>query len=281
MRRPSFYPEAPPGARASRPHRTPARCRRPQVYAAWKAALPGGTLLASLLAFSVLASPAEAKHFKAPLIPVESRGSMKEIYQDDAAAKIKLSELQGVEHLYALGPLSKLRGEIIIWDSVPQESRANRGHIQVKSDWEESAAFLVWSKVSKWKKIEVPTSVRSMQTLEMWLNSMSNMEAAPLRREYPFLLKGHFGRIAWHVVNSKEDGKPLTPSKHQEQKFHGQTTDVKAEMLGFFAPEKQGEFIPRGQKTHLHVRVGEQLVAHVEDFDPVGDYSIKLYVPSP
>ena len=237
--------------------------------------------LALLFAGGLCLVPAEAKHFKAPIIPVESRGSMKEIYKDDAAAKIKLSELKGVEHLYALGPLSKLRGEIIIWDSVPQESRANRGHIQVKSDWEESAAFLVWSTVSKWKKVDIPTSVRSMETLEMWLNSMSNMEEAPLRREYPFLLKGHFGRIVWHVVDAKQDGKPLTPDRHQEQKFHGQTTDVKAEMLGFFAPERQGDFIPRGHRTHLHVRVGDELVAHVEDFDPVGDYSIKLYVPSP
>ncbi|MBX9691920.1 MAG: acetolactate decarboxylase [Cyanobacteria bacterium] len=205
---------------------------------------------------------------------------MKEIYDDNAEGKIKLSELKGTEHLYALGPLSKLRGEILIWDSLPFESRANNGHIQVKSDWEESAAFLAWSSVRKWKKVEVPSSVRSQQTLQMWLNHMSGKPGAPLPKEYPFLLKGHFGRILWHVVNVKQDGKPLTPQKHQDQKFHGQTQDVKAEMLGFYAPEKEGIVVPRGQVIHMHVKVSDNLVAHVEDFDPVGDYGIKLYVPS-
>ncbi len=221
-----------------------------------------------------------AKHFRAPQIVLYDRGSMQEIYKDNAAAKVSLKDLQSKEHLYALGPLSGLRGEILIWDSIPSESRANKGEIQVKHDWNESAAFLVWASVKKWKKLMVPDSVRSPAMFEQWMSSMVGGDDFPLRRQFPFLIKGHFGRIAWHVVNVKDDGKPLTPQKHQSQKFHGQTMDVRAEMLGFYSPEHQGYFIPPGRATHLHVKVGEELVAHVDDFDPFGDHGLNLYIPA-
>ena len=241
---------------------------------------------AVLLAFGLFgpcfkdSAAALAKHFRAPQVVLYDRGSMKEIYKDNGAAKIKLSLLKDTAHLYALGPLSDLRGEILVWDSQPFESRARDGAVRVKQDWDESAAYLVWASVPKWKKVMVPTSVRSPELMEQWLRSMSGPEGFPLRSQFPFLIKGHFGAISWHVVNVQNDGKPLTPQKHQEQKFHGVSHDLRADMLGFYSPEHQGFFIPQGHSMHLHVKVGEELVAHVDDFDPYGDNGLNLYIPA-
>lgn len=210
---------------------------------------------------------------------VNERGSMKDVYADGGAPKVNLSELKESQHLYALGPLSKLRGEVLIWDSHPYECRTKMGNVQVKEDWDESAAFLIWSSVSKWKKIKVPPAVRSLNTFNSWLNSISGSAGTPLPAEYPFLLKGAFGRIVWHVVSVKDDGSPLTPERHKAQQFHGQNKLLAAEMLGFYSPENQGVYIPTGSSTHIHVNIAKRIIAHVDDFDPVGDSSLTLYVP--
>ncbi len=245
----------------------------------------GSKFIASILLLSLLSlafifeHKVESAPASSPLIMVYDRGSMQEIYKDNAAAKVNLTELKNTEHLYALGPLSKLRGEIIIWDSVPHESRISAGQMQVKSDWNESAAYLVWASVPKWRKIKVPPAVLDINLFESWLYSMSGKEEAPLRGQYPFLLKGRFNHLLWHVVNEQDDGKPLTPAKHQAQKFHGHSRDIRAEIVGFYSPDHQGLFIPKGRRTHMHVQSGDDLLGHVDEFEPK-DEGLTLYVPS-
>jgi hypothetical protein len=236
-----------------------------------------GLFFLEILSFA--RTPASAASSAVPII--NERGSMKEVYVDGGAPKVNLNDLKDTPHLYALGPLSKLRGEILIWDSRPFECRANMGNVQVKTDWDETAAFLAWSSVSKWKKIKVPPAVRSLPTFNSWLNSMSGSSGggAPLPARYPFLLKGHFGRIVWHISSVKDDGTPLTPERQQTQQFHGQNKILHAEMLGFYSPDDQGIFIPQGSSTHIHVNIAERVIGHVDDFDPIGESSLTLYVP--
>ncbi len=222
--------------------------------------------------------PAQSAPARAPLIMVYDRGSMKEVYQDNAAAKVNLSELQSTEHLYALGPLSKLRGEIMIIDSLPFESRISGGRVQIKSDWNESAAFLIWSSVPKWRKMRVPSAVLDMRLFESWLSSMVGFEDAPLRGQFPFLLKGNFDSLEWHLANQTEDGAPLSAEKHNEQMFHGKSKNLHAEIVGFYSPDHEGLFIPQGRSTHMHVKSGDDLMAHVDNFEPKDD-GLTLYVP--
>ncbi len=234
-----------------------------------------------LLAICALSSrDAIAKTWqKAPLIMVYDRGSMKEVYQDNGAAKINLAELKKSEHVYALGPLSKLRGEIMILDSVPYESRIGGGRVQIKTDWNETAAFLVWASVPKWRKIRVPASVLDYGLFDAWLETMTVGDDAPLRSQFPFLLKGKLNILKWHIVNRVDDGEPISAAKHNEQRFYGKARDIEVEMLGFYSPAHKGLFIPDAHSSHIHVKSGEDLLAHVDDFEPK-DEELTLYVPT-
>lgn len=234
-----------------------------------------------VLVLTFFACPAGAAE-KAPLVMVYDRGSMQEMYKDNAAAKVKLAELKEIQHLYALGPLSELRGEILVWDSVPFQSRARNGQVQVKSDWGESAAFLVWSSVERWKKIAVPDSVQNYQMLDMWLKSMSGSSAAPLQSQFPFLLRGKLSLVNWHIVSHSDKSGTISPQSHDKEKYFGKSENIKVEILGFYSPAHQGLFIPRGRATHLHFRSGKPkdlMVAHLDNFE-VGDNSLALYVPA-
>jgi hypothetical protein len=211
---------------------------------------------------------------------VYDRGSMKTVFEDNGAAKVELSELKDTQHLYALGTLAGLKGEIIIWDSLPYESQPGAGQIKVNSDWGASAAYLVWSSVPRWQKTVVPPSVRNLQMLELWLASLSAKPGSPLPGQYPFLIKGRFVRVDWHINNVHEDGEPLTPGKVQSQKFHGRSVDLRGQIMGFYDPDQQGLLVPEGRRTHMHLLVKDRLVAHVDDFDPSGDTGLILYVPA-
>jgi len=217
---------------------------------------------------------------RARLITVHDRGSIQDVFVDGGAPKVFLSEIETERHLYALGPLSKLRGELMILDSVPWEARVRGGKVQVKSDWKESAAFLVWASVAKWQKTRVPLSVVNLSAFESWLLSLSGKPGSPLQFQYPFLLKGRFARVSWHIVNVRDDGTPLTEEKHRAQTYHGESKDVNAEFLGFYSPEHQGIFINQGRRTHIHMKVGDELIAHVDSFDLDDRHGLILYVPS-
>jgi acetolactate decarboxylase len=213
-----------------------------------------GFIVGSAYFFSAVV-PADSR---ARLIVVHDRGSMQDVFVDGAAPKVFLSEIETEKHLYALGPLSKLRGELMILDSVPWEARVRNGKVQVKSDWKESAAFLVWASVAKWQKTRVPLSVVNLHSFESWLQSLSGKPGSPLQFQYPFRVKGTFGRINWHIVNVRDDGTPLSEEKHRAQTYHGESRDVDAEFLGFYSPQHQGIFINPGRRTHIHMKVGNE-----------------------
>jgi hypothetical protein len=50
-----------------------------------------------------------------------------------------------VPHLYGLGPLEGLRGEVSIFDSVPSIARIERETVVTAASWSARACFLVWA----------------------------------------------------------------------------------------------------------------------------------------
>lgn len=206
---------------------------------------------------------------------------MQELLEDRAAPKICLSELRKDRNIYGIGSLSKMRGEIMIWNSRPYQSRTLHGRVQVKSDWQESAALLVWSSVPNWRRISMPPAVRGVDSMESWLDSMSGRPGAPLPAEYPFLIKGRFGHLLWQIATPRKESARLTREKYGLQQFHGQSHFVKGEIVGFYSLAAAGIHAPAGRHLHMHIRSTDgKLMAHLEDFDPVVDSDLSFYVPA-
>jgi hypothetical protein len=55
-----------------------------------------------------------------------------------------------VPHLYGLGPLEGLRGEVSIFGSVPSIARIEQDMVVTASSWRARACFLVWAQVPAW-----------------------------------------------------------------------------------------------------------------------------------
>src|SRR5262249_6695485 len=78
------------------------------------------------------------------------------------AAVIDMRTLANTPHLYAIGPIEQLRGEVTVIDSRPSLSRVgpNRS-ILVAQNFETGAPFLVWAEVPRWRTLQIPPEVRS------------------------------------------------------------------------------------------------------------------------
>lgn len=75
---------------------------------------------------------------------VETVGAMRDVMQKgDLSARISLDALAGLPHLYALGPLEGLKGEITIFDGVPSIATVEAGEMRVTSGFDHKAPFLV------------------------------------------------------------------------------------------------------------------------------------------
>ena len=64
---------------------------------------------------------------------------------------MSLPELRRFEHLYALGPLEGLRGEISVFDGVPLIARVREGTVTVAAEDGAGACFLVYADVPSWR----------------------------------------------------------------------------------------------------------------------------------
>ena len=61
-------------------------------------------------------------------------------------------------HLYGLGPLEGVRGEVSIFGGAPSIARIERDAVVTATSWSVRACFLVWAQVPTWSE-RVPTAV--------------------------------------------------------------------------------------------------------------------------
>ena len=86
------------------------------------------------------------------------------------AAALDLTTLAGRAHLYGLGPLEQLRGEVTIADNRPALARvAPDGTVSVTRSFAAGAPFFVWAEVPRWITTTIPAEVRSFEDLERFV----------------------------------------------------------------------------------------------------------------
>jgi acetolactate decarboxylase len=97
-------------------------------------------------------------------------GQRETIMNGKLAAVLDLKTLEGRQHLYAVGPIEQLRGEVTIASSRPALARvASDGTVKVTESFEAGVPFFVWAEVPLWHHVPIPTEVRSFHDLESFV----------------------------------------------------------------------------------------------------------------
>jgi acetolactate decarboxylase len=189
---------------------------------------------------------------------------------------IALDTLQSVAHLFALGAVENLKGEVLIYDSNAFVASVQDSGVVVARDFNHKAALLVFTQIKNWREVEVPSEVQDATTFEAYLLQTAEQHGLKLDAPLPFRLEGK-ASIAWHVIDWAEGDTVHTHEKHRTSGLHGRLENEAVEIMGFYSNQHHGIITHRGSNLHLHVKTASgTLAAHVDDFEMRGGMLLLL-----
>ena len=204
-------------------------------------------------------------------------GAMKNVmWKGQLNATIKLDTLKSKEHLYGLGPLENLKGELMIIDGRCFQSRVvDDSLMQVNESFNAGAPFFGYASVFNWKEVELPDTVKTISQLELFLDAVTKNA----KRPFLFKMSGKVDEALIHVVNLPDGTQVKSPNDaHAGQKnFNVQNQDVY--IIGFFSKEHQAIFTHHDTYLHLHLITSDySKMGHVDKltFDKS---RLKLFLP--
>jgi len=200
-------------------------------------------LIFLLLPFSTLSAGANSD--------VRVLGEMRRMFTArDIGPNVDLAGVNKDPHLYALGPLAGLKGEVTVSDGQVFVSKANGKKPIVTIEPHVKSVFLVYVSVPAWRSVDIPESVRTEKDLAMFVESQLPRDTRSAFRD-----EGNALTARYHIQNYQGSAKALTHEAHDAAKVFLDLTNAPVELVGFFTNREGdgGSFVHMGQTTHIHI----------------------------
>jgi len=207
-----------------------------------------------------------------------------EVYVSGAMMNVmQKGQLQGTvsldtiqqSHLYGIGPVEYLTGEITIADGRAYTSTVlSPTAMQVKETYDLKAPFFVYSRVDEWKEHNLPDSVTDIETLERHLYNVSRNANRP----FAFKLSGVVPYAKIHIMNLPPGTKVNKPADTQKGKTYYTVQNMDAEIIGFFSTKHQRIFTHHDRYIHMHLLSKDhKTMGHIDEL--LLNKGLKLYLP--
>lgn len=197
-------------------------------------------------------------------------GAMKKtMWNGELDAKIKFDSLQKQKGVYGIGPLSHLKGEVLILNSDVFVSRVlNDSLMSISKNESASSPFFVYSKVNKWSKKHLPDSIVSIPQLETYLDDLFSGQ------EYPivFKLEGSVYTANIHIQNLPDGVEVSSPKEAHQGQTDYSLKDENVAILGFYSKKHKGIFTHHDSNIHMHLITDDHLkMGHLDqvEFDEI------------
>lgn len=184
----------------------------------------------------------------------------------DAAGVVALRDV-AKPGVIAVGALAEMRGEVTILDGAVHTSMVDGSAIlsgDVAGDLE--AALLVIATVPAWREIRLPEDIGAAE-LDAEIEAALRGAGVDVTKPVPLVIEGDFPELGWHVV----DG----PHTHGDPSGVQRETPGSAIVVGFYSAAHEGVFTHMGQRTHLHLIVGDA-TGHVDDLAIAGGARLRV-----
>jgi acetolactate decarboxylase len=209
---------------------------------------------------------------------VKISGAMRNVMQKgDLSNTIHLDTIAAKQHLYGLGPLENLKGELLIIDGKSYISTVNDdGSIQMQQTYDAKAPFFVYSQVEDWSIHTLPDTILTMQQLEQYIDTLSKDHQRP----FAFKLEGTFKHIDYHIQNLPLGTIIRSPKDAHQNQGKYTATNEKGSIVGFFSTTHQRIFTHHDTYIHMHY-INDALsgMGHIDDITFDGNSNITLYLP--
>ena len=203
-------------------------------------------------------------------------GAMKNVmWKGELGSRIKLDSISNKTGLYGLGPERELRGELLIIDGQSYVSRVTSDStITVGKSYEVSAPFFVYANVTKWNEIKLPSTIKSIQDLDKFIDE----HTAEYKRPFAFKLDGTVSKATIHVQDLPEGTKVSSPADAHQGQFNEELENQEVAIVGFFSTEHKGIFTHHDSNVHMHLITKDKLkMGHL---DVLAMDQMTLYLPT-
>jgi acetolactate decarboxylase len=188
-----------------------------------------------------------------------------------------LDSLKDTPHLYALGPVEGLNGEITVMDSRPFIATIRNGKPYVEQTFHVRAPLLVWVQVAKWTAAAKPLRVSSFDELDQFVAENGEIAGLDMSKPFPFRVTGFAQALQLHIVN-RQGREAVGREAHEAMEVKFPLERVDAELIGFWSRYHGGVFTHMGSNLHVHGRtLDNQVSGHV---DSLKMETGKLWLPA-
>ena len=230
-------------------------------------------LLAGCAAFDCGSSGADRPAWNGK---VESYGALHAIHHEGQTGEmVTLDTMLPDPHLYALGALTGLSGEVTViggtaYLSYPEGMESSR--TEMTSQSRAGATLLVAAEVEAWRSVTTADPI-PFEKLDEEIARLAVSAGLGPDARFPFLMEGEFVDLQWHVIDgTRLTGNETSCADHLKASVRARRDRVSATLVGFYSNRDQGVFTRRGSRTHIHCLLDEPVDAgHVDHVDiPAG-----------
>lgn len=208
-----------------------------------------------------------------PLYPGEvfHLGDLRLIASGELRARTRLERLLARPHVYGIGMMAGLQGELLIRDSKATFGQfdPNRSyHVRTLSGGD--VAFLIYAQVPEWRTSTLPPEITDFASLERGLPSLARAAGLNPDGPFPFRLSGHASALRWFVVGGVGNGEPDALSSFMRARTLGGLDDTEINGLGFFSTHHRGVFTNPTSNMHVHFSTSARaavgtFIGHLDD----------------
>ncbi len=178
-------------------------------------------------------------------------GAMSAMGQDNFAPHIALDTIKNKTHLYALGPLGRMQGEITVVDGVPLNVVVDaNGDAVVSANWNVESPFFVNSQVQNWQTSTINTTHESIADLQGSIEEIATKNGVSLTTPFAFKITGRFNKLTIHAVMPRSSDVPGYQAGKNQANY--ELADQEGELIGFYSQESQGIYTPKNSFVHIH-----------------------------
>lgn len=179
---------------------------------------------------------------------------------------VSISDVISDPHVYGLGALEGLNGEIVILDGQILINRAAKGEIpsaQTNVSNSEKALLLVAAQVENWNQMSI-TKPETISTIDAAIKHYAKEMKIDTNKPFPFIIEGEMEMVNWHIISSPEPGGGH--DEHLAGSWSRIDQQKNCKILGFYSENHQAVFTHHTTYTHMHVIFeNDSLSGHVDD----------------
>lgn len=190
-------------------------------------------------------------------VKVNFAGAMMKIRQGDLSAAVMIDTLPK-EHLYAIGPVENLQGEIMVWDGKPFKAAMMPDRKQPyveKAPANLKAIFLVYAKVPAWDTLVIREPVADIAALERLIGQYALQHGTDTSQAFPFLLFGRISKGLGHIQMLDTATTAITPTVGDDAKVLLPVENQRSQFVGFYSHHHRRVFTHHNRFIHIHYRL--------------------------